>query len=167
MKKRILPLILCACLLLSAVTIGVLAAAPSEGKYTAQIMDVYGGANGIVSMMFDDGDKETNAWLNEKFKEYNLCGSVAAIVRSNYEKKTVNEAGETVYVEDTESTAWWSTLFADGTIEPESHSYTHLVLPADKWANTKDDPESYLANNTPENYQVEIVQSQQLIKKYF
>ena len=85
MKKRILPLLLCVCLLLSALTVGVLAATGDEEQYTAQIMDAYGGATGIVSMMFDDGIWDTNVWLNEKFKEYNLYGSNASIVRSNYE----------------------------------------------------------------------------------
>ena len=41
----------------------------------AEIMDVYGGAKGIISMTFDDGYASTAVTLNELMKKYDLKGS--------------------------------------------------------------------------------------------
>ena len=158
MKKRIFPLLLCVCLLVSALSVGV-AAAGTE-NYSAEIMQAYGGAKGILSMTFDDGDWDTNVWLNQMFEKYDLYGSTMAIVQGNYEKKNADGT----YSMDTAKVAKWVDLFEIGRLEPESHTYTHLVLPNDNWASHNGT--QHLANNTAANYQQELVASKQLIKDY-
>ncbi|MBR2612240.1 MAG: polysaccharide deacetylase family protein [Clostridia bacterium] len=160
MKKHILPFILCLTLLVSALSLGVFAAEPES--YSAEIMQAYNGANGIVSMTFDDGDWNTNVWLDQMFEKYDLYGSTMAIVRSNYEKKNGD-----VYEMDPTKVERWRNLFANGRLEVESHTYTHMVLPSERWMGT--DPERIAQgeeNNNPENYQQEIVESKNLIKDY-
>ena len=167
MKKRILPLLLCVCMLLSAVTVGVLAATPEDSEYTAKIMEAYGGAKGVVSMTFDDGDWNTNVWLDQMFDKYDLYGSTMAVVQGNYESKTTDALSNTVYVPDTTKITKWQNLFANGRLEPESHTYTHIVLPDDKWAESnKETNPTAKENNTAENYQQELVESKNLIKEY-
>ena len=160
MKKRIFPLILCMCLLLSALSVGVMAQDNTE--YTAEFMQAYNGAKGIMSMTFDDGDISTNEWLNTMFEKYDLYGSTMAIVQGNYEKKNGD-----VYEMDPTKVERWRNLFANGRLEVESHTYTHMVLPSARWMGT--DPERIAQgeqNNNPENYQQEIVESKNLIKDY-
>ena len=158
MKKRIFPLLLCVCLLCSALSLG--AMATTSDNYTAEIMQAYGGAKGILSMTFDDGDWDTNVWLNQMFEKYDLYGSTMAIVQGNYEKKNADGT----YEMDQAKVAKWVDLFKIGRLQPESHTYTHLVLPNDNWASHNGT--EHLANNTAANYQQELVASKQLIKDY-
>ena len=157
MKKRIFPLILCMCLLLSALSVGVMA--QNNTEYTAEFMQAYNGAKGIMSMTFDDGDISTNEWLNTMFEKYDLYGSTMAIVQGNYES---NNGG--TYIMDQTKVDRWKTIFGKGRLEPESHTYTHMVLPNDNWASHNNG--QGLENNTPENYQQELAVSKQLIKDY-
>ncbi len=69
-----------------------------------------GGANGIVSMTFDDGIYDTALLLNELFAEYGLKGSLMLI--------TDTMGGHTP--------AQWNEVFNKGYLVPESHSATHL-----------------------------------------
>ena len=157
MKKKIFPLLLCVCLLASALSLGTLAAGTEE--YTAEFTMAYGGAKGILSMTFDDGDYDTNVWLDQMFEKYDLYGSTMAIVQGNYEK---NVNG--VYEMDPVKVSKWADLFAKGRLQPESHTYTHIVLPNDNWASHNG--EEHLANNTEANYHQQLVVSKQLIKAY-
>ena len=133
MKKRLLPLLLCVCMILSV--LGVVAmATDTSTSYEATIMEAYGGARGIVSMTFDDGDWNTNVWLDQMFDKYDLYGSTMAIVRGNYESQQTDINGTVSYVADANKIAKWKELFANGRLEPESHTYTHIPLPSDSWA---------------------------------
>ena len=151
---------LCICMILSALTVGVLAATPEENEYSAKIMEAYGGAKGVVSMTFDDGDWATNSWLNEMFDKYDLYGSTMAIVQSNYESKVTDSVtGQVTYQPDVTKINRWQELFANGRLEPESHTYTHLVLPDEEWAESnKENNPNAADNNTAENYQQELVE---------
>ncbi|MBR2612405.1 MAG: polysaccharide deacetylase family protein [Clostridia bacterium] len=99
----------------------------------------YGGANGIFSMTFDDGDVATTKWLNEVFERYNLYGSTFNIPYKNFATEELEET--------------WREILAKGRLESESHSMTHKPLPAQWWSNYS----KYEANNTEANYQYEIV----------
>ncbi len=164
MKKRIFPLLLCVCMLLSA--LGVHAFATTEEAYSATIMDAYGGAKGVVSMTFDDGDITTVEWLDSAFAKYGLRGSVMSIVKSNYKITESEVDGETVYTPNQTWIDRYNAVYENGRLEPESHTYTHTPLPSDSWAASQDDPESYLAYNTEENYYKELVLSKQLLEDY-
>ena len=124
-----------------------------EPRYVATLLSAKNGANGILTMTYDDGLLGTAKWVNEKNKIYGTNGSCMMVPNShgtepNY-KGNLNE---------------WIALFADGTLEPECHSMTHdLVLPSERWSSY----EECKYNNIQENYDVELVQSKAAIEKAF
>ena len=80
--KRVICFIL-SCLMITS-TISILAFAKDgepEGAVEAEATFelAYGGANGIFSMTFDDGDLATTRWLIEMFEKYDLYGSTMNI----------------------------------------------------------------------------------------
>ena len=141
MKKLLIVLLTCA-LMLCQLTVFV-SAADTE-TVNAQIDNVYGGANGIVSMTFDDGYYETAVLLNELFAKYNLKGSLMIIG-----DKT--NRGETGYLSASAANA----IFDDGRLEPQSHSMNHIRL---------SDLPSSAASTT---YYTEIAQAKTLIESMF
>ncbi len=109
---------------------------------------------GIVSMTFDDGSVPTALWLNEKFKQYDLYGSTMLITKKN--------------INTPQDVNTWKAIYADGRLEPESHTYTHMVLPTELWANANlaTHPNA-LENNTEANFKQEIYQSGVMIQEAF
>lgn len=152
----ILSLTLCASLLLPLLPIGARATENAEVASSAQpIAELTLSPNrtkGIVSMTFDDGSIPTAEWLNEKFKQYDLYGSTMLITSKN--------------ISTQENVDTWKRIYADGRLEPQSHSYTHMVLPTELWANANSQPET-LENNTEENYKRELYQSGVMIEEAF
>lgn len=155
MKKMLLSLTLCASLLLPLFPIGAKAAEATETATSEQpIAELALSPNrtkGIVSMTFDDGSVPTAQWLNEKFKQYNLYGSTMLITNNNINSPDKIET--------------WKAIYADGRLEPECHTYTHMVLPTDLWANANNP--STLENNTEENFKREIYDSGVMIQEAF
>ena len=119
-------------------------AVDTEAVY-AKIDLVYGGADGIISMTFDDGYSETASLLNQMFEKYDLKGSLM-IIGSN---------------SSTDSTGYYLTsstgnkIFANGRLEPQAHSMTHVRL---------SDLPAESANAT---FQYEMVESKALIESMF
>lgn len=120
----------------------------TENQMEGTLMLVYGGANGIFTMSYDDGLYETAAYLDQIGAKYDVYSS-AMMVTSKLSKA---------------DRAKWQLLFDRGYIEPQNHSMTHLVLPSDDWAYTNGEGSE---NNTPENYQYQIVDSKDLLEEYF
>ncbi|MBR2466508.1 MAG: polysaccharide deacetylase family protein [Clostridia bacterium] len=112
----------------------------------AEITGAQGGARAIVSMTYDDGQYETAAWMNEMFAKYGLRASCMLIVSRH--KSTQ---------------AKWQAIFDEGYLSPENHSMTHAVLPGTEWSKY----EANKQNNTPENYQYELVDSKALLEELF
>ncbi|MBQ7363499.1 MAG: polysaccharide deacetylase family protein [Clostridia bacterium] len=79
----------------------------------AEIAAAKGGANGIVSMTYDDGLYDTAELLNELFAEYGLEASLMLVT-----DKTNTSGGYT--------TAQWNKIFSEGYLEPQSHSSKHI-----------------------------------------
>ncbi len=154
MKKMLISLTLCASLLLPLFPLrasATISGAGEEGAPSAELALSPNGTKGIVSMTFDDGSIPTAEWLNEKFKEYNLYGSTMLITSKN--------------LSSSENVETWKKIYADGHIAPESHSYTHLVLPTEYWA-SKNNIDT-LNNNTDDNFYREIYQSGKMIEDVF
>ena len=147
MKNFILASTLCLSLLLPMLPIPSYAAEeiPLKEQTIAELALAPYGAKGIVSMTFDDGNQATASWLNDKFKQYDLYGSIMMITDNNL--KTVANIN------------FWKSIFADGRLAPESHSRTHMVLPTDAWANNPNNDVTTLNNNTEENFINEIYMS--------
>ena len=152
MKKGLLVLL---CISLIVPTLSIIGSANANSihitedeEMTAELELAYGGANGIVSMTFDDGIYDTAVWLNEMFEKYDLRGSCMMCMNS---------------VTD-EMVPKWNELFADGYLEPESHSYSHLIMPAPSWGEKY---ESFKQNNTPQNYAIQIDSNKNLILQKF
>ncbi len=120
----------------------------TENQMEGTLMLVYGGANGIFTMSYDDGLYETAAYLDQIGAKYDVYSS-AMMIPSKLSKA---------------DRAKWQLLFDRGYIEPQNHSMTHLVLPSDDWAYTNGEGSE---NNTPENYQYQIVDSKDLLEEYF
>lgn len=118
-----------------------------DEEMTAELMQAYGGARGIVSMTFDDGIYDTAVWLNQMFEKYGLRGSCMMIMSK------IND----------QNAEQWRELFASGHLEPESHTLTHMPMPAPSW----DKYEQFQHNNTEENYKNEIDRAELLIRQYF
>lgn len=116
----------------------------------AEITGAQGGARAIVSMTYDDGQYETAEWMNEMFEKYGLRASCMLIVSK------INKLGE-------KDLAKWKAIFDKGYLSPENHSMTHAVLPGTEWSGYEDKK----GNNTPENYQYELVDSKALLEELF
>ena len=128
--------------------------ATSDATYTAwygseaEILPVRDGAKGILTMTYDDGLLDTAKWVNKENKKYGLKGSCMLV------------AGRSAL---TDNLAEWRALFADGTLEPESHSMTHDTMPADwssHYAGSK-------GNNIQPKYKYELVDSKTKLEELF
>ena len=106
----------------------------------ANIMTVYGGADGIISMTFDDGYYNTCVILNELLAKYDLKASIMVIA-----SRTNNAEGGYI------SEASGREIFSAGYLEPQSHSMTHTRL----------------ENVSYDVYEEEIKDSRALIEKMF
>jgi len=111
--KKILSLVSVISLLVFCVPVLVSA----ETTLDAKIETVYGGANGIVSMTFDDGILQTALVLDELCQKYDLYASLMLIVGRIKEDGT-----GTTKPED------WIEIFEHGHLEPQNHSMSHIGL---------------------------------------
>lgn len=147
--KRIL--IYALCVYMAVMNISVLAET-NNNEYSAEIASAPNGADAIISMTFDDGLYDTAVFLNKMFKMYDLKGSCMLIS----DRITDSNKGD------------WQNIFAQGYLEAQSHTATHMPLPSDKWAEAnKDKWPNVLNNNTAENYQKEIVDTKTRLESIF
>ncbi|MBR4771072.1 MAG: hypothetical protein IK090_09150 [Clostridia bacterium] len=114
----------------------------------AEILAARNGAKGIFTMTYDDAQFDTAKWVNEENKKYGLKGSCMLI--AGWTRVTNNLSG-------------WTTLFADGTLEPESHSMNHDTLPAEGTSKF----ETNKIYNTQPKYQTELVDAQTRLRECF
>ena len=151
--KKILSVVLAAFMIVSCLP--QISFADSENiTYTAEIMKAKGGADSIISMTYDDGIYDTALFLNEQFEMYNLRGSCAMIPAKN--------------ITSDADLLKWREVFAKGYLDAQSHSMTHMVLPGQVWIDANGETGQKAAlNNTPENYQKELVDSKDLLNEYF
>ena len=112
----------------------------------AEIMDVYGGAKGIISMTFDDGYASTAVTLNELMKKYDLKASLMII--ADYTSKS--RAG---YLTPTDARA----IFSEGYLEPQSHSMLHTNLKEN----------TFSSGVAEEIYKREFAESKELLETMF
>lgn len=115
----------------------------------SELMPVYGGANGIYTATFDDGLYNTAMFLDRMGAKYDIYSSAMMLPS----KLSVADQAK------------WQLLFDRGYVEPQNHSMTHLVFPNESWSDANNG--AGLENNTPENYQYEIVDSKALLEEYF
>ena len=114
----------------------------------AEILPAKDGAKAILTMTYDDGLLDTAKWVNKENKKYGLKGSCMLV------------AGRSAL---TDNLAEWRALFADGTLEPESHSMTHDAMPADwssHYAGNK-------GNNIQPKYKYELIDSKTKLEELF
>jgi peptidoglycan/xylan/chitin deacetylase (PgdA/CDA1 family) len=103
----------------SLITLMIFAALPiasnaenaAASSVNAEIMTVYGGVDGIISMTFDDGYYETALVLDELFEKYDLKGSLMMIGERS-----------ALY------TGKFQPIFDKGRLEPQSHSMSHIKM---------------------------------------
>lgn len=142
MKKKLSVLLLICAVLLCQLT--VFASADGAEAVNAEIDLVYGGADGIISMTFDDGYYETAVLLNQLFEKYDLKGSLMII-------GDLSNRGASGYLTAGSGNA----IFDDGRLEPQSHSMTHVRLT---------DLPTASANDT---YKYEIADAKTLIESMY
>ena len=114
----------------------------------AAILPAKGGAKGIFTMTYDDAQLDVAKWVNEENKKYGLHGSCMLI--AGWTRVTSNVAA-------------WKAIFADGTIEPESHSMNHDTLPAE--SNGKF--ETHKIYNTQPKYKTELIDAKTQLQDLF
>ena len=120
---------------------------------SAQVLPAKNGAKGVLTMTYDDGILATAKWVNKENKKYGLNGSCMMV--PNWEGDNPNYRNRK---------SDWVTVFADGTLEPENHSMTHVILPYEGGSHWTD---STMVNCYQENYQYELVQSKTMIENDF
>ena len=103
----------------------------------AEITPAKDGAKAVLTMTYDDGDLATAIWVNRMNKQYGLKGSCMIIA---------SRASVTDHVDE------WRTVFADGTLDPQCHSWTHS-------SDTIEGPQSL--------YKREVVDSKTRLEGYF
>ena len=114
----------------------------------AVILPAKGGAKGIFTMTYDDAQLDVARWVNEENKKYGLAGSCMLIADRSALQNNLAE---------------WTALFADGTLEPQSHSMSHDTVPDEgsgKFAELK-------GNNTQPKYQYELVDAKAKLEELF
>ena len=137
--KKYICVFISALLIFLAMPTAVIASSETADDVQAEIMTVYGGADGIISMTFDDGYYETALVLDELFAKYDLKGSLMMIGnRANYVSK-------------------FQPLFDTGRLEPQSHSMTHVKMTA----------ESVPYETQDEVFEYEIAQSKTQIESLY
>ena len=130
------------------------AAVTEDTTYTARfgnfakVLPAKDGAKGIFTMTYDDGQYDTAKWVWEENKKYGLTGSCMLI------------AGRTALSDNLDG---WAALFADGTLEPESHSMNHDTLPA----KSSGKYEEKKGNNTQAKYKIELVDARARLQTFF
>ena len=135
-------------------------AAVEDATYTAvygssaSILPAKDGAKGILTLTYDDGIYSTGVWVNQMNKKYGLKGSFMLVPNWGDSHPNFTYAAGSV--------SKWKDLFAKGTLEPESHSMTHTMLPANSFW----DDETRL-NCYQERYQYELVQARDTIESTF
>ena len=119
----------------------------------ASILLAKDGAKGVLTMTYDDGILATAKWVNSENKKYGLNGSCMMVPNPDGNNPNYrNHKGD------------WVTVFADGTLEPENHSMTHVILPYEGGSHWTS---STMLNCYQENYQYELVQSKTMIENDF
>ncbi len=138
--KALAAMLMLACIFTFAFSTAIYAQDGDTTPIDAEITDVYGGRDGIVSMTFDDGDYSTAVVLNELFERYDLYGTLMMISDriTNLDK--------------------WHEVFSQGRLEPQNHSANHINLTQEKG-----DP----ANFNEEVYKSEILDSKTTLESYF
>ena len=109
--KKYICILLVTLTLFALVPTSVFADTVAKDAMNAEIMTVYGGADGIISMTFDDGHYDTMLVLDELFTKYDLKASIMMIG----EKSTTNPGK-------------YQEIFDGGRLEPQSHSMSHVKL---------------------------------------
>ena len=109
--NKYICIILSSLLIFAVLPIAAFADTTDTNAVNAEIMTVYGGASGIISMTFDDGYYETTLVLDELFTKYDLKGSIMMIGEN-----AATTAGK------------FQAIFDGGRLEPQSHSMSHANL---------------------------------------
>ena len=133
-------------MLISAITILLTALFPftasaASEEMSAEIETVYGGAKGIVSMTFDDGDYQSALVIQALCERYGLEASLMMIAGNITTESAIDKR---------------TALFSKGNLEPQSHSMTHINLSS-----------SYPENLTKETYKTEIIDSRDKLSTMF
>ncbi|MBR6052931.1 MAG: polysaccharide deacetylase family protein [Clostridia bacterium] len=119
----------------------------------ATILPAKDGAKGVLTMTYDDGILATAKWVTKENKKYGLNGSCMMV--PNWEGSNPNYRNHK---------GDWISVFADGTLEPENHSMSHVILPYEGGSHWND---STMLNCYQENYDYELVQSKTMIENDF
>ena len=148
MLKRIIAVIVFACTFLTLLVPVSFAQDESAAPVSAEIEEVYGGRDGIISMTFDDGYYETALLLQDLFEQYDLYGSLMLIANRTKLTGTDSTYG---------SVEGLSAIFEKGRLEPQNHSSDHIRLADDG------EPEY----QTEEVYKSEMLDSKAKLEGYF
>ena len=127
-----------------------------EPRYLATLLLAKDGAKGVLTMTYDDGIYSTGVWVDQMNRKYGLKGSFMLVPHWGDADK-YRDFGYAAG-----SIAKWQALFAQGTLEPESHSMTHTMLPYDSYWDDQTRMSCY-----QENYQYELAQSKAAIEDAF
>ena len=144
MKRKLLVVLLTAAMLLSLVCI--YPSAAERKDVSVELMDVQGGADGIISLTFDDGYYPTALALAPLMEEYGLKASLMLVVDN------LKDAPDGQFVNSDR----WVEFFENGYFEPQNHSMSHADLGPSNAENQNEDV-----------YKREMVDSKAALKELF
>ena len=119
----------------------------------AEICKARGGARAIATLTFDDGVRTAALALSELLSEYGLCGSLMTV--------PTRVMGEPPYSSGYADADDINGFVALGTLEPQSHSYSHLYIAE------PGHPDHRPENCTDENREREILGSKKWLEEHF
>ena len=144
MKRKLLVVLLTAAMLLSLVCI--YPSAAERKDVSVELMDVQGGADGIISLTFDDGYYPTALALAPLMEEYGLKASLMLVVDN------LKDAPDGQFANSDR----WVEFFENGYFEPQNHSMSHADLGP-----------SNVENQNEDVYKREMVDSKAALKELF
>ncbi len=119
----------------------------------AELCRARGGARAIATLTFDDGVRSSAMALSELLTEYGLVASLMVV--------PTRIMGEPPYSSGYLNVDEINGLMAAGTVEPESHSYSHMYIAAEGHVDYKRE------NCTDENRIRETVGSRRWLREHF
>ncbi len=129
---KLLSTLLTSAILVAPATVAI-SAADAEQELNVTVDAAYGGAKGIITPTFDDGDYQTAKYLKELCEKYDLYATLMLIPDRIPEQASSSSTRATL--------AQWRELFECERLEPQNHSMSHDIALGDGTAQSTVDYE--------------------------
>lgn len=129
---KILSALLTSTILIAPATLAI-SAADAEQELNVTVDAAYGGAKGIITPTFDDGDYPTAQKVKALCEKYDLYATLMLIPDRIPEQASATSTRATI--------SQWREIFEDGRLEPQNHSMSHDIALGESTAHSTVDYE--------------------------